>query len=166
MPIRLPYKLHRITDEAMRLIDYEVMKHAFACHSARGPLCDEAVYQTDLSLRLRNAGLEAETEVPIALSLGSFESVAKIDLLVDRKVIYEINTVERLTAKHEAQCLGYLFMAESTRGKLVNFRRQSVESRFVNTSRTLNERRRFDLQTNEFSGKPLLLEVVRELVQD
>ena len=74
MPIRLPYKLPRISDDAMRLIDYEVMKHAFACHSARGRLCDEAVYQTDLSLRLRSAGFEAETEVPIKLSLGNFES--------------------------------------------------------------------------------------------
>jgi GxxExxY protein len=132
----------------MRLIDYEVMKHAFACHSARGRLCDEAVYQTDLSLRLRSAGFEAETEVPIKLSLGNFESVAKIDLLVDRKVIYELKTVERFTPKHEAQCLGYLFMAESTHGKLINFRRQSVESRFVNTSRTLDERRKVDWQTN------------------
>jgi GxxExxY protein len=166
MPIRLPYKLPRISDDAMRLIDYEVMKHAFACHSARGRLCDEAVYQTDLSLRLRSAGFEAETEVPIKLSLGNFESVAKIDLLVDRKVIYELKTVERFTPKHEAQCLGYLFMAESTHGKLINFRRQSVESRFVNTSRTLDERRKVDWQTNWFSGEPLLLQVIRELIED
>ena len=166
MPIECPFDLPRLNDDEMRAIDYEVMKYAFAAHSARGRFGDESVYRNDLAQRLIQNGIQAESEVPIKLSFRDFELKFRIDLLVSMKAIYEIKTVEKLNAKHEAQCLGYLFMTNATRSKLVNFRPTSVESRFVNTSRTTKERQQFDFHMSEYNGDLLLPEIVQELTQD
>jgi GxxExxY protein len=166
MPIRSEFELPRLTAERMGQLDYQVMKHAFASHSDRGRLCDESVYQHDLVQRLLSAGISAEIEVPVALSFRDFATTLRIDLLVERQAIYELKTVEALTSVHEGQCLAYLFMTNTTRGKLVNFRPKSVEARFVNTSRTTDERRRFDMVRSDFSGSGVLSQMVEELVGD
>ncbi len=136
MPISCQFELPRLTNDEMGQIDYEVMTHAFATHKARGRLCDETVYQIDLAQRLEDAGIAAEIEVPIVLSFGGFETTVKMDLLIAGQAVYELKTVEKLNAKHDAQLLGYLYMTNATRGKLINFRPKSVETRFINTSRT------------------------------
>jgi GxxExxY protein len=166
MPITCQFELPRLSNDEMGRLDYEVMKHAFDSHSARGRLCDESVYQHDLARRLGIAGISAETEVPIKLSFRDFEMTMRIDLLVERRAVYELKTVEQLTSAHEGQCLAYLFLTNATRGKLINFRPKSVETRFVNTSRTIGERRQFELDHSEFAGAAALLQVVEELVGD
>lgn len=166
MPMTCRFSLPRLSDEQMGPLDYEVMKHAFASHTARGRFCDESVYQNDLAQRLNDAGILADIEVPIVLSFRDFETTMRMDLLVERRAIYELKTVETLTSTHEGQCLAYLFMTNATRGKLINFRPKSVESRFVNTSRTTSERQQFDFDPSEFTGDSTLLRVVTELVED
>jgi len=150
----------------MRTIDYQVMGNAFATHRRLGRLCDESVYQNELLSRLQKAGMEAAIEIPVTLSHRAFSIRLALDLVVHQKVIYELKTVAALSAAHEAQLLGYLFMTNSTRGKLVNFRTQSVESRFVNTTLDDTERRRFTLNLSKYSGEDRLAVLVRELVDD
>jgi len=147
-------------------LDYAVMKHAFATHSTLGRLCDESVYQHDLARRLNETGILAELEVPVVLTFRHYQMTMKMDLLIERQAIYELKTVETLTSTHEAQCVAYLYMTDSTRAKLVNFRSQSVESRFVNTSRATSERRQFDLDRIEFSGDSEWVNTVAELIAD
>jgi GxxExxY protein len=98
MPITSKHDLPRLTTDQMGRLDYQVMKHAFASHSARGRLCDESVDQHDLAQRLDVAGIMAEIEVPVVLSFRDFETTMRIDLLVERRAIYELKTVEKLAA--------------------------------------------------------------------
>ena len=48
----------------------EVMTHVFASQNELGCLCDEAVYQNDIALRLEAAGLgPVAKEVPVIVSV-------------------------------------------------------------------------------------------------
>jgi GxxExxY protein len=131
MPVHCEIAFPRLSDDEMRQLDYAVTGHAFATHNDLGRLCDESIYQHDFVRRLRNAGIEATIEVPVTLSFRNFTTPLALDLAVERKVIYELKTVASLNRSHEAQLLRYLFLTNSTHGKLVNFRGKSVESRFV-----------------------------------
>ncbi len=166
MPVLFSFTLPILSNEQMTPLDYEVMGHAFALHSERGRLCDETVYQHDLAGRLSTAGMSAEIEVAIILSFRGLDITLKIDLLVEGKVVYELKTCECLTRRHEAQLLEYLFLTNSSRGKLINFRPHSVEARFVNSSRTTTERQQFTYDTSQYHGDSGLVDCVRELVSD
>ena len=54
----------------------------------------------------------------------------------------------------------------ATHGKLINFRPRSVESRFVNTTFTADERHLFKVDITEYSGHSELPTLVRGLVAD
>ena len=166
MPIHCPISFPRLAEDEMRAIDYPVMGHAFATHQQLGRLCDESVYQRELLPRLQTAGLEGAIEIPITLTHRQFSIRVALDMVVQQKVIYELKTAVALSSAHEAQLLGYLFMTNSTRGKLINFRTQSVESRFVNAPLDDAERRRFTLDVSKYSGDDSLATLVRELIED
>ncbi len=150
----------------MRTIDYTVMGHAFATHRELGRLCDESVYQHKLLCRLETAGMEAAIEIPVSLSHREFSTRLSLDLVVQQRVIYELKAVSALSSAHEAQLLEYLFLTNATRGKLINFRTKSVESRFVNTTLDHAERRRYTFDLTEYRGDDALAVLIRELVAD
>ncbi len=77
------------------------------------------------------------------LSFREFSIGRALDLVIARKVIYELKSVSELLKSHEGQLLEYLYLTNSTRGKLLNFRTMSVESRFVNTTFDRLERQTF-----------------------
>ena len=166
MPIHCPIKLPRITDEDMRTLDYKVMEHAFASHNELGRLADENVYQQNLLHRLHAVGIRASIEVPINLSFQGFSVPLAMDLVVDEQVIYELKCVSAIQSAHESQLLGYMFLMNATHGKLINFRPRSVESRFVNTTFTADERRLFKVDITEYSGHSELPTLVRGLVAE
>ncbi len=152
MPITCPIRIPRIGTEEFRQLDYEVMKHAFASHKDLGRLADESIYQADLAARLVEAGHEVQREVPITASFGDFSKTYYMDMVVDRRVVYEIKTVSALAKEHEAQVLNYLLMVDSGQGKLINFRSGSVESRFINAPITHEERRTFVVEDRLWQG--------------
>lgn len=144
MPILLPAKLNRLAKEEFKELDYKVMRHAFECQKDLGRLCIEGVYQRDLAARLDGAGLgPVRIEQPIVVQYGDFEARYEIDLLVMDSAIYELKTTETLTSEHEGQLLNYLLLSQQPRGKLINFRPESVESRFVNMPLSESERFQF-----------------------
>lgn len=166
MPTTCAIRFPRLSDNEMRSIDYEVMGHAFAAHCDLGRLCDESVYQRELLRRLQNAGIEARIEIPVTLSHRAFSIRLSLDLVVQQKVIYELKTAAALSSIHEAQLLGYLYLTNSTHGKLVNFRTRSVESRFVNTTFGEADRGRFAYDDSQFKGDSDLKTWISELVKD
>jgi len=166
MPIDCPITLPRLSEDEMREIDYAVMGHVFAAHRELGRLCDESVYQHKLLQRLEAAGIEAAIEVPVTLSHREFSIRLKLDVVVLQRAIYELKTVSALSPAHEAQLLVYLFLTNATRGKLVNFRTKSVESRFVNTTLDHAERRRCNVDAGRYEGDDNLPIFVRDLIAD
>lgn len=166
MPVVCPIDFPRINDDEMRSIDYKVMEHAFATHNELGRLADETIYHHRLLHCLQSHGIEAVTEVPIELSFGRFAIPLAMDLVVAGKVIYELKTASALLPAHESQLLDYMFLTNTTHGKLVNFRTRSVNSKFVNTTLTANERRQFDFCTLRYAGDRCLPDLAFDLVAD
>jgi len=166
MPVHCSIDFPRISDEEMRSIDYAVMSHVFATHNELGRLADEVVYQEKLTQLLQAGGIEATTEVPIKISFGDFSTRLAMDLVVERKVIYELKAASDLLPTHESQLLSYLYLNNATRGKLVNFRSSSVQSKFVNSNLTTEKRQQFEMNLSEYRGESGLVDLVRALVAD
>jgi GxxExxY protein len=166
MPIHCPISFPQLTTAEMQSLDFEVMRHAFATHNALGNQCDEAVYKAHLAHRLAAAGFQAEREVSLTLSFRTFCKQLALDLVVNRRAIYEFKAVARLSEAHVMQLLNYLFLANAARGKLVNFRPGSVEARFVNAVLDQLDRRRFRVDDSNWHGEASFRELILELVRD
>ena len=166
MPITCPIRFPRLSQAEMAALDYEVMRHVFAAHQELGCLCDESVYHARLAHLLTADGFEVECEVPVTLAFRTFIKPLFLDLVVNRRGIYELKTVSALTPAHFAQLLNYLFLTNATRGKLINFRPASVESQFVNSALDDAQRRRFDIEARDWRGPDQFRQMVAELVAD
>lgn len=167
MPIHLPMAFPRMTETEMAELDYLVMGHVFALHSELGRLCEEVVYQAELAVRLREAGLgPVRRELPVTVSFGNFSKTYELDLVVADQSIYELKASACLTTTHTAQLLNYLLVCNATRGKLVNFRPASVESSFVNTSLDTAQRQRFRVNTQRWHGTEEFESLLVALLRD
>jgi GxxExxY protein len=168
-PFRCPIPFRRLTrpefDEMSRL----VMAHVFASQNELGRLCDEAVYQNDVALRLEAAGLgPVVKEVPITVAWRDFTKTYYLDLVVQAGFIGELKTVAALLKEHDSQLLGYLLLVNVPHGKLVNLRPPSVEYRTVNAVVAAEDRRVFSMATDCWQPQTYrcreLLDLLKELL--
>jgi GxxExxY protein len=139
MPIKVPSGLRALNYEQFAQVSYEVMEVVFAVHKELGRLFDEAVYQTEIACRLK----DAHVEVPIEVWFESFSKTYYLDLVSGGGALLELKAVEALTDRHRAQLLNYLLLAELLHGKLVNMRPEAVEHEFVNAAMTREDRIHF-----------------------
>jgi len=82
----------------------------------------ESVYEAALVIALQQVGLRVERQVPVPVwfrqhRIGEFRA----DILVEEKVLIELNCARTLDPAHEAQLLHYLKATEIEIGLLVNF---------------------------------------------
>ena len=109
-------------------LTYEINGAVFEVNRVLGPGFLERVYQNALMVELRNRGLKAESQVAITVDYKDNvvgEYIA--DVLVEEKVILELETVDRLEKIHEAQLLNYLRATGIKIGILVNFKHIRAE---------------------------------------
>jgi len=166
VPIDCPVTFPNLTDDEMRSIDYRVMANAFATQNELGRLCDEPVYQANLANRLNAIGISASVEVPIAVSFRQFTTRLSLDLVVDERVPYELKAVSELSEEHESQLLNYMLLTNARRGKLINFRTESVKSRFVNAVMDASDRQEFRINATGWEGDAAFEQLVTDLVRD
>ena len=166
MPVTCPVSFSRLSTEEFGSLDYEVMKHAFESHKDLGRLTDECVYQADFAARLKAAGFEVLREVPVTVSFEGFEKIYYLDLVVSGLAIYELKTARQLSQEHVGQVMNYLFLVNCNRGKLINFRSESVESRFVNIPVSQEERRAFVVDDKRWNGPADFYRHSIELLRD
>lgn len=100
-----------------------VLNAAFRVHTALGPGLLESVYEAVLAYELHKEGLQVETQVPIPVI---YENVRldigfRLDILVERKVVIELKSVELLLPVHHKQLLTYLKLTSYKLGLLLNF---------------------------------------------
>ena len=100
-----------------------ILDAAFTVHRTLGPGLLESVYERSLQYEMEQAAYLAEMQVPIAMNYKEvrFEAGFRIDLLVNKKVLVEIKSVENLAPVHFSQTLTYLRMANLKLGLLINF---------------------------------------------
>lgn len=169
MPLECTLKFDAVSQDRFKKLDYEVMRHAFDVQNQMGNLFCEHVYQVELKERLEASGHTVAIEIPVMASYQNFRKSYYLDLVVDQAGIYELKTVNNLTEKHRAQAIHYLHLAKMRHGKLVNFRSQSVESEFVSTSMSHEDRFHVEVNADEWDGSIQLgkkvMQTFLELIQ-
>jgi GxxExxY protein len=96
---------------------------AIDVHKKLGPGLLESAYKECLFYKIKQSGLYVEKEKPMPLV---FENVKldcgyRIDMLVERKLVIEVKSVEILNDIHLAQTLTYMRIGNYNLGLLINF---------------------------------------------
>lgn len=115
-----PTRIHMTENE----VSYAIRGAIFKVYNVLGPGLLESVYESALFYELEEAGLEVQRQIAIPV----FYKGVKIsgagffaDILVEKKVMLEIKSVENLAASHYKQLVTYLRLANLKLGLLVNF---------------------------------------------
>jgi GxxExxY protein len=100
-----------------------IMDAAFQLHRELGPGLLESVYEVIMARKLTDTGLSVERQVPIPIKFQGivFDEGFRADLFVEKKVIIELKSVERLQPVHSKQLLTYLRLTDCRLGLLINF---------------------------------------------
>ena len=104
-------------------LSYKIIGAAMELHKTLGPGLLESVYEAALAFDLREMGIEVKTQVAMPLVYKGVQQEIgfRIDMLVARKVIVEIKSVENLAPVHFTQTLTYLKLADKKLALLINF---------------------------------------------
>ncbi|ROI09861.1 GxxExxY protein [Chryseobacterium sp. H3056] len=92
-------------------------------HRQLGPGLLESAYEECLFYELRKSSLLIEKQKPMPLIYDEVKLDVgyRIDMMVERKVVIEVKSVEALTDVHLAQVLTYLKLSQCKLGLLINF---------------------------------------------
>lgn len=104
-------------------ISNKVIGLAIQVHQSLGPGLLESAYKECLYYKLQQNGFTVEKEKPMPLVFErvKLECGYRIDLLIERKVVIEIKSVEALNDVHFAQILTYMRLGNFKLGLLINF---------------------------------------------
>ena len=110
-------------------LTYLIRGCIFEVHKQLGPGFLEEVYEEALVYEMRLKGLQVERqiELPVYYKEIKLSKVYRIDVLVNKRVIEEIKSVEELHFVHFKQLLNYLRLSNLYVGILVNFNCDSID---------------------------------------
>ena len=100
-----------------------IVDAAFKIHSTLGPGLLESVYEAILTHELRKRGLDVSVQqpIPVVYEGVKLELGFRADLVVNRKVIVEVKSVEIVAPVHAKQVRTYLRLMDRKLGLLINF---------------------------------------------
>ena len=100
-----------------------VIGAAIEVHRALGPGLLESAYEECLCYELTQLNLVFERQVPLPIVYKTvkLDLGYRLDVVVDRRLILELKTVERIAPIHEAQLLTYLKLTSYPVGLILNF---------------------------------------------
>jgi GxxExxY protein len=100
-----------------------VVDSSITIHKELGPGLLESVYETVLAYELEERGLEVDRQVSVPIQYKGiiFEEGFRTDIIVCRKVILELKSVEKTTNAHKKQVQTYLRLTGHKLGYLLNF---------------------------------------------
>jgi GxxExxY protein len=96
---------------------------AIDIHNLLGPGLLESAYKECLYYRLKKHGylVEKEKPMPLVYEEVKLDCGYRIDILVEKKVVLEIKSVDSLNEVHFAQTLTYMKLGSYKLGLLINF---------------------------------------------
>ena len=114
-----------------------IVDSAFQIHYRLGPGLFESVYETLMmyELKKRNIPVESQKAMPVYYDHIVFDEGFRADLVVDKTVIVELKSVEKVLPMHKKQLLTYLKISNLQLGLLVNFGEPKIKdgiTRLVN----------------------------------
>ena len=100
-----------------------VIDTAFHLHRDLGPGLLESVYEAVLAHELGARGLMVERQKPVPVHYQGvvLDEGFRLDLLVEKRLIVELKSVEELHPVHPKQVLTYLRLMDLPLGLLINF---------------------------------------------
>ncbi len=100
-----------------------VLNAAYKVHTTLGPGLLESVYQTSMKHVIEKSGVlvKIDVKLPIIFEGTKLDSGLELDMLVDKCVIVELKSVERMNVLYEKQVLTYLRLSRLRLGFLINF---------------------------------------------
>lgn len=100
----------------------KVIGAAIEVHRTLGPGFLESVYEEALCVELASLGLPFTRQQTFGLNYrGHVVGQARLDLLVDGRLLVELKAVDALLPIHSAQVISYLKMTGLRLGLLINF---------------------------------------------
>jgi GxxExxY protein len=107
-----------------------VVHTGFELHRDIGPGLLESAYEALMALILTNEGYDVERQVPVQMNYRGvvIDNAFKIDLLVNKLLVIELKSIERLAAVHGKQVLTYLRLMNLPLGLLMNFGEATFKS--------------------------------------
>jgi GxxExxY protein len=113
-----------MSPEALNALAKQALDAAFRVHTTLGPGLLESAYAACLVHKLRKAGLELVTEVPVALVYEGVKLADvgyRIDILVENELVIEVKSLEAIAPVHLLQLTSYLKLSNRRIGLLLNF---------------------------------------------
>jgi GxxExxY protein len=100
-----------------------VVDAAYKLHLSIGPGLLESVYHILLARQLERRGLIVERQKTVRFVYDGveFEEGLRVDLLINRCVVVELKSIEKLLPVHTKQLLTYLRLLDLPVGLLINF---------------------------------------------
>jgi GxxExxY protein len=113
-----------------------IIGSAITVHRELGPGLLESAYEACLIYELVESGLKVENQkaLPIRYRGVQLDCGYRIDLLVERQIVVELKSIEKIEPIHEAQLLSYLKLSSCKVGLLINFNTKLLKNgirRFV-----------------------------------
>ncbi len=120
-------------------LSYQIIGAAIEVHRLLGPGLLESAYEECLcyELSLRGIPFEQQVTLPVVYKSMTLGKAYKPDLLVDKAVIVELKTIDRILPVHEAQLLTYLRLSTLDRALLFNFNSVPLKSGIRRLSKSL-----------------------------
>ena len=111
-------------------VSHAVVGAAIEVHRHLGAGLLESIYEAALhrELSLRGLTVDRQVRVPLEYKGSPLGLSARLDLLVQRLVVVEVKSVDRLLPVHRAQLLTYLRLTSHTVGLLINFNVELLRS--------------------------------------
>jgi GxxExxY protein len=96
---------------------------AIQVHKILGPGLLESAYKECLYYELINSGFYVKKEKPLPITYKDIklDYGYRIDLLVEKKLVLEIKSIEEINDIHKAQLLTYIKIGNYKLGLLLNF---------------------------------------------
>jgi GxxExxY protein len=104
-------------------IGTQVLETVINVHRELGPGLLETVYEVVLGRELSDLDLlvERQVQVPIIYKGIRFDEGFRADIIVEKKVLLELKSVERIVPAHKKQVQTYLKLTGLKLGYLLNF---------------------------------------------
>lgn len=108
--------------------------HRHKSHKSIGSGLLESVYHRCMEIEFKKAEIPFESEIffPVFYDGQKIESGYRLDMLVDKRIVVELKSVEHITDVHKSQTLSYIRMGKFELGLLLKFQRAcSKKTEFI-----------------------------------
>jgi GxxExxY protein len=102
---------------------HQIIGAAIEVHRLLGPGLLESAYEECLAheLTLRNKKYRRQVPVPVVYKGIKLECGYRMDIVVEERVVLELQSIESIAPVHEATVLTYLRLSDKRLGLLINF---------------------------------------------